>query len=274
MTNFKLLQKCKQFTDIQYKLSGITRSIDISFSITQLRIPNAYKSLEIDEKQCINDFSANEELIDTNYLAEHVSTAQQINKIIIFARNNSLHGYENRKGKIFRRPQQSDFYNSQPSFSDSGRPEEPKGYNVKLFSWHHQEGGLDQVGRWFDSWLLLTLFVAVPDRMGGLDQVGRWFDSWLLLTLFVAVPDIYTDVLDYGWRIVTENTTVYEKWEYKEKSLQINAKEILVILKAIKLSMVFGKAAKIYFNNNTTISYVKKFGVTRSRVLLTISEEI
>ncbi|PVV01244.1 hypothetical protein BB560_004347, partial [Smittium megazygosporum] len=27
-------------------------------------------------------------------------------------------------------------------------------------------------------------------RRGGLSQVGRWFDSWLLQTLFVAVPDI------------------------------------------------------------------------------------
>ncbi|PVV01789.1 hypothetical protein BB560_003781 [Smittium megazygosporum] len=132
---------------------------DISFSITQLRIPNAYKSLEIDEKQCINDFSANEELIDTNYLAEHVSTAQQINKIIIFARNNSLHGYENRKAtQVHRRNYRDNGHkhkhkhdkckrNNKLNFlkvirtivpvllgiekesRDSSRPEEPKGYN-------------------------------------------------------------------------------------------------------------------------------------------------
>ncbi|PVV03426.1 hypothetical protein BB560_002082 [Smittium megazygosporum] len=59
ISNFKLLQNFNQldaqFASIQYKFSGIARSID--YYAHQLRISNAYKYLGIDEKQYINNIS-------------------------------------------------------------------------------------------------------------------------------------------------------------------------------------------------------------------------
>ncbi|PVV05417.1 hypothetical protein BB560_000069 [Smittium megazygosporum] len=44
----------------------------------------------------------------------------------------------------------------------------------------------------------ITRHYSLLVRRGGLSQVGRWFDSWLLQTLFVAVPDRYSMLKETG----------------------------------------------------------------------------
>ncbi|PVV01785.1 hypothetical protein BB560_003789 [Smittium megazygosporum] len=104
ISNVKLSHKRKQldsqFANIQYKLSGTTRPIDY---YAQNIIANSNKNTS---KKAIIQFS------------KHF-----INKVIKSAKNSLCYEYENRKGKSFKRPQQSDFYNSQPSFSGSGTQE-------------------------------------------------------------------------------------------------------------------------------------------------------
>ncbi|PVV01739.1 hypothetical protein BB560_003829 [Smittium megazygosporum] len=173
------------------------------------------------------------------------NSAQECNNNTQIVTNYGTFGHQNKH-------QKNDLTNSKGKAEESQEGDELKNNAIKsLKSWEK------------------TIEIDFP----AMENLVWWRDNLLQWNPFGSSGRPGSDASGSRLKIVTGNTTFYGKWKSIKKSLQINAKELLAILKAMKLQMAFGKAVKIYSDNNTTISYVKKFGETTSSALLIIFEE-
>lgn len=94
---------------------------------------------------------------------------------------------------------------------------------------------------------------------------------------FVPQPsdlDLYTDSSDLHWGIVHDSNTLSGSWTETETTQHINVKELLVVEHALHLPEVQGKTANIICDNTTTISYLNRFGGTKSPQLREVAIRI
>lgn len=112
-----------------------------------------------------------------------------------------------------------------------------------------------------------------------LQELSWWHDqlsNWNGQSFLPALPqhEVFTDASDSGWGIVWNQQTWQGQWTDQERLHHINYKELLVILKVIQLRQLQGSSIKVYCDNMTTISYVNKFGGTRSTPLMNLARQI
>jgi hypothetical protein len=86
--------------------------------------------------------------------------------------------------------------------------------------------------------------------------------------------DVYTDASDEGWGIVIGNQTWSGQWSQEESQRHINWKELQTVFLAVTLPQVQGRMINLIIDNTTTISYINKFGGTRSPPLMEIADRV
>jgi hypothetical protein len=86
--------------------------------------------------------------------------------------------------------------------------------------------------------------------------------------------DIYTDASDHHWGIVHDLQTLEGSWTKEESSQHINVKELLVVERALLLPEAQGRTVNIICDNTTTISYLNRFGGSKSPQLREIAIRI
>jgi len=86
--------------------------------------------------------------------------------------------------------------------------------------------------------------------------------------------DVYTDASDKGWGIVIGNKTWSGLWSPEEAKLHINWKEIQTVFLAVTLPVVQGKMVNVIVDNTSTLSYINKFGGTRSPPLMEAADRV
>lgn len=95
--------------------------------------------------------------------------------------------------------------------------------------------------------------------------------SWILTP---PELDIYTDASDEGWGIVIGSRTWGGTWTQEERKMHINWKEIQTVFLAVTLPQVQGRMVNVVIDNTTTISYINKFGGTRSPQLMEAADRV
>lgn len=86
--------------------------------------------------------------------------------------------------------------------------------------------------------------------------------------------DVYTDSSDNHWGIVIDETTFKGAWSQQEAGQHINWKELRCIWLAVNLPQCIGRTVNIVSDNMTAISYINKFGGTKSDRLLSLAMRI
>lgn len=86
--------------------------------------------------------------------------------------------------------------------------------------------------------------------------------------------DIYTDASDQGWGIVIGHQSWSGTWSETERQKHINWKELQTVLLAVRMNQSQGKMVNIICDNMTTISYINKFGGTRSPSLMELADKV
>ena len=114
-----------------------------------------------------------------------------------------------------------------------------------------------------------------------LGDLQWWSDASNLtpgVPLEVPHPDIhlYTDASDQGWGATLQSMEVSGIWSPPQSSLSINHRELIAVGLALQyfLPFVEGRTVAIFTDNTTAISYLKKFGGTRSATLNTVAQGI
>jgi hypothetical protein len=86
--------------------------------------------------------------------------------------------------------------------------------------------------------------------------------------------DVYTDSSDNHWGIVINESTLKGSWSPQEANQHINWKELQCVWIAVNLPQCIGRTVNVISDNNTAISYINKFGGTRSEQLLSLASKI
>jgi hypothetical protein len=125
--------------------------------------------------------------------------------------------------------------------------------------------------------LAWTSMTRLPQS--ALQELQWWYaqlQTWNGQSFLPSLPqhEVFTDASDQGWGIVWNQRTWSGLWNQQELQQHINYKELLVIWKVIQRRPLQGSSVKLYCDNMTTISYVNKFGGTRSPLLLSLAQQI
>lgn len=127
-----------------------------------------------------------------------------------------------------------------------------------------------QGAQWTDTVILTE--EAEKDLEWWISNLRQWNGhSW------IQTPpelDIYTDASDEGWGIVIGSQTWSGTWTQEERRMHINWKEIQTVFLAVTLPQVQGRMVNVIIDNTSTISYINKFGGTRSPPLMEAADRV
>lgn len=124
------------------------------------------------------------------------------------------------------------------------------------------------------AWMLTTSLSAAAK-----EELHWWIDSLQEWNSHSFIPqpsdlDIYTDASNHHWGIVHDSQILNGSWSEEEESQHINVKELLVVKHALLLPEAQGKTVNIICNNTTTITYLNRFGGSKSPQLQEIAIRI
>ena len=107
--------------------------------------------------------------------------------------------------------------------------------------------------------------------------------SWAIqqregVVLSFPVPDLsfYSDASDVGWGAIVEENQVSGVWTPSQRELSINLREMMAVQKGLLefSSLLRGKTIALFYDNVTTVAYLRRSGGTRSQVLFLEAREI
>ena len=113
---------------------------------------------------------------------------------------------------------------------------------------------------------------AKTDLQWWIDSLQSWNDhSWISHS---PQEEIFTDASASGWGIVHNRRHYSGIWLQTDISNHINWKELMVIWCVVTMPNLQGRRLHIYCDNTTTISYINRFGGTRSAPLMELANKI
>lgn len=103
----------------------------------------------------------------------------------------------------------------------------------------------------------------------------RW-NKGVLLRQFIPQLHLYTDASCHGWGGHLDTLTTSGVWTEKEATKHINVLECNAVHRSLKnfLHVARGKCVLIATDNTTTLSYINKFGGTRSPEMFEATKDL